>query len=219
MEKAVTFRTIMNGPYRDHPSEDALERFLLNQSEEEELEIVETHVLACESCVTRLETLELNLEATKIALKEYLAEQAAKVAQPVPGRAGWFSWLTVPRMSFAGAALAACAITITLASVPRQATLVANRGADTTVVSEWIPLDLHLDARDLPVGPLSVQVIDSQGNQVWQGEATAHKDVLKVQVGRLKSVGEYFVRVYSPAASDAKSELLREYSLQAKPLF
>ena len=147
MERAVKFRTIMNGPYRDHPSEDALERFLLNQSEEEELDIVESHILACESCVTRLETLELNIEATKMALKDQLAEQAAKDAQPVSDRPRWLSWLTLPRMSFAGVALAACALTITFASVPREATLMAYRGTETAIVSEWVPLNLQLNAK------------------------------------------------------------------------
>jgi hypothetical protein len=122
-------------------------------------------------------------------------------------------------MSFAGVALAACALTITFVSVPRDATLMANRGTETTVVSEWVPLNLQLNARDLPNGPLNVEVVDEQGTRIWQGEAVAHNDVMKVQVGRLMSAGEYFVRVYSPATRDAKTELLREYSLKTKPLF
>ena len=41
--------------YLDHPNEEALERFLRNEVQESELETIETHILACESCVTRLE--------------------------------------------------------------------------------------------------------------------------------------------------------------------
>ena len=58
----------MTNPYLEHPSEEALERFLLNRSEESEVEILETHVLACESCITRLETLESDLITLKTAL-------------------------------------------------------------------------------------------------------------------------------------------------------
>ena len=217
MEKAVKFRTIMNGPYRDHPSEDALERFLLNQAEEEELEVVESHILACESCVTRVETLDLNLKAMKLAMQNQLVEQAEKLAQP-EARAKWLSWLTLPRLSYAGAALAACAFAITV-SIPRTVNIAANRGAETTQVSEWFPLDLHLNANDLPQGPVSVAIVDARGAKVWQGEATVQHDKINVKASRLTSAGQYFVRVYSQTAKDAESQLLREFSIQAKPLF
>lgn len=216
MEKAVTFRTIMNGPYRDHPHEDALERFLLNQSEEEELEVVETHILACESCVTRLETLELNLAATKLALQELQAEQAAKLAQPTPGRTTRFRWLSLPQLSFAGAALAACAVAVTFVSVPREVTVMANRGTETTLVSQWLPLDLHLDAWDLPAGPVKVEIVNANGTSVWQGDASIQDDKLNVRTGRLTAPGPYYVRVF---AKNPDAEQLREYSIQAKPLF
>jgi hypothetical protein len=219
MEKAVKFRTIMNGPYRDHPTEDALERFLLNQAEEDELDIVETHILACEVCITRLETLELNIAATKSALQSLQAEQEIKLAQPITGRAAWFSWLTLPRLSFAGTGLAACALAVTFVSVPREVTLTANRGVETTVVSEWLPLDLHLNARELPSGTVNVEVVDAQGDKEWQGEATVENDQIHVKISRLTAAGQYYVRVYSQSANDAASELLREYSLHAKPLF
>lgn len=216
MEKAVNFRSIMNGPYQDHPHEDALERFLLNQSEEEELEIVETHILACESCVTRLETLEFNLAATKLALTNLQAEQAAKLAQPTTSRTSWLSWLTMPRLSFAGAGLAACALAFALVSVPREVDVLANRGNETTVVSQWLPLHLHLDARDLPTGPVDVDVVDPNGGRVWRGQSTIEGDKLEVKTGRLTSAGNYFVRVFPK--NDPAQEL-REYSITAKPLF
>lgn len=214
MEKAVNFRTIMNGPYRDHPNEDALERFVLNQSEEEELEIVETHILACESCVTRLETLELNIAATKLALQNIQAEQAAKLAQPSPSRSKWFSWLTVPRLSFAATGLAACALAFTFISVPRDVDVLANRGTETTMVSEWLPLDLHLDARDLPSGPVIIEIVDANGGKIWQGKSTVQNEKLEVKSSRLTSAGSYLIHVSSPSG-----DLLREYSIQAKPLF
>jgi anti-sigma factor RsiW len=84
MEKAVKFLTLMNGPNPDHPSEDSLERFLLNRCEVDELEIVETHIFACEACVTRLETLELTIEATKLALQNLRLSKPRRLLTPPP---------------------------------------------------------------------------------------------------------------------------------------
>ena len=81
--------------YLEHPTEEALERFLLHQSQEAEIEIVETHILACESCVERLEVLETHIAATKIALaelqravylgdgKKFLSEEYLKALTPL----------------------------------------------------------------------------------------------------------------------------------------
>ena len=57
-------------PLFEHPSEETLERFLLHQSQQAEIEAVETHILACPSCVARLEIMETHIAATKIALGE-----------------------------------------------------------------------------------------------------------------------------------------------------
>jgi len=219
MEKAVAFRTIMNEPYRDHPDDEALERFLLQQSEEDELEIVETHFLACEACITRLETLEFNIQATKLALQSLQqTELAAKLAQSQSGPAKWLNWLIQHRLSFAGASLAACAIAFTFISVPREFSLTANRGTETNVVSQWLPLGLHLNATDLPPGPVTVEVVDAQGGKIWQGGATVAKNNIDVTVPRLTTAGAYLVRVYSKQPA-ADMELLREFSIKTKPLF
>jgi hypothetical protein len=222
MEKAATFRTIMNEPYRDHPSEDSLERFLFNQSDEEELEIVETHFLACETCVTRLEALELNIAATKLALRTQQAEQTERLAQFDPSQAisgwkHWFSWLTVPRLSFAGAAIAACAVALTFVSVPSKVNLVAERGNETTTVSEWKPLHLHLQARELPAGPVTVEMFRNDGKQIWQGAATVTNEEIDVDVPRLMAAGDFLLQVYSPTAGNPVGDLVREYKLQSKP--
>ena len=223
MEKAVAFRTIMNGPYRDHPTEEALERFLLNQSEEDELEIVETHVLACEACVTRLETLEFNIQATKVACRDLLVEQAAKLAEPLipsPIHAfkRWLSWSSLPRLSLTGGSLAACALTLTFLSLPRQVNLTAYRGADTNTVAQWLPLDLHLNASELPPGPVNVEVVNAQGGKIWHGAATIRNDQINVRIPRLTTAGSYLIRI-SSAQDDASAELLREFSIQAKSPF
>ena len=206
----------MNEPYRDHPTEDALERFLLNQSEKEELESVEIHILSCVACVNRLETIELNIRVIKLALWSRQTEQSSKVA--TTSHASWLIWLTLPRLSFAGAALATCALTFTFVSVPRRVSLMANRGAENTLVSRWLPLDLHLNAGDLPPGPVHVEIVDAQGGKIWQAEAIIKNDTLDVKVVRLTAAGQYFVRV-SSASKDSAGELLREYGIEAKSPF
>ena len=217
MEKAIAFRTIMNAPYRDHPEEDALERFLMNQSGDEELEAVETHILGCEACVTRMETLELNIAATKLALQSLQAEQAKKLASA--NTSSWMSWFTLPRLSWAGAALAACAIVMTVASVPRDVTLTAYRGSETSSVMEWRPLKMHLNARDLTAGPVSIELVDNQGARIWRGQSSVKEEEIDVKVPRLTKEGTYYVRVYSMTPGSTANELEREFSIQAKPLF
>jgi hypothetical protein len=217
MERAVAFRTIMNSQHRDHPNEDALERLLLNQSDEEELEIVETHILGCESCVTRLEGLELNLAAMKMALETFQAEQLQKQAQPAAPVSFWKSWLTIPKLSFAGAALAACALAVSWVEVPRQVTLMSYRGAETTQVAEFRPLQLHLNAHDLTAGPVRVELVTGGGNKLWEGPATIQKDTVNVRVPRLTASGTYYVRILAAQPASGEDELLREFSIKAKP--
>lgn len=236
MEKAVTFRTIMNGKDRDHPSEDALERFLLRQAEEDELEVVETHIMVCDMCITRLEALEVNIEATKLALRSLQVEQEAEAREFSVSHGGVQSarkrgnflpenlaarisgWLTLPRLSFAGASLAACALAFTFVSVPRDVSLTAYRGSETIAVTEWVPLELHLNARDLTPGPVTVEIVDGQGGKIWTGGAAVRNEQVDVKIPRLTSAGQYFVRVRS-AEQGSSAELLREFSIQTKPLF
>ena len=91
----------MQSPYFDHPTEEALEQFLLHQSREEELEVLETHILARESCVIRHEDLDVRIAATKPALNEILAQKSVKAA--AKERTSWSrSWFTVRNFSLAG---------------------------------------------------------------------------------------------------------------------
>jgi hypothetical protein len=207
----------MNAPNRDHPHEDALERFLLGQSEEEELEAVETHLMACEACVTRLETLEFDIAATKVALQIMRSEEAKKL-EAVPTR-GWTAWFTAPRLSWVGVAMAACAILITVAAAPREVTLAAYRGTESISVLEWRPLQMHLKAIDIPAGPVGIEVVNSRGATIWQGQAAAKNDNIDVRVPPITKDGTYYLRVYSIASNNAPGELQREFSLTAKPWF
>ena len=59
--------TIDSG-YLNHPCEDALERFLMDRCFDNELAYVEMHILCCESCVTRLEELALEMAVIRLCL-------------------------------------------------------------------------------------------------------------------------------------------------------
>lgn len=208
MEIAEGFRTHMNDSYRDHPGEEALERFLLRQCSEDELEHVETHILACESCVAALEALELDIAATKMALQGLEVtpprKQMAKAASP------WKNWFTMPRFSLAGgAAVLACGAIFL--SVPRDVALTAYRGTETAIVSEWRPLQMHLNAAGLGEGPVQVELVDRMGAQLWKGEAAIRRDSVDVDLPRIKQSGTHFLRLYDP-----QGELLREFAFQVK---
>lgn len=208
METAEVFRTQMNDSYRDHPGKEALERFLLHQCSEDELEVVETHVLACESCVDQLEALELDIAATKIALQNLEAAPPRKQMAKAAG--AWRSWFTIPRLSLASgfAALACGAI---LLSVPHDVALTAYRGTETAIVSEWRPLHMHLNAADLSEGPIQVELVDRLGSPLWKGASAVRRDTVDVHLPRIKQSGNHFLRLYSP-----QGELLREYAFQVK---
>jgi anti-sigma factor RsiW len=194
--------------YLDHPSEEALERFLLKQSPETELEVVETHILACSSCVAKLEHLETQIAVTKIALEEL--QHAPQQAKSIP-KSFWRSWFTVPKLAFAGA-MAALALGIA-AFLPAQVTLSAYRGAETIVVPEWRPLQVQLSAIDLPEGPVAVQLVNAEGAEIWKGRDSIRRERLEVRLPRITKDGNYFLRLYT-GSNDA--ELLREFAFRVK---
>src|SRR5206468_5421270 len=89
-------------PQLDHPTDEALEQFLTNRLEESEVESIETHVLACDSCVTHLEDLEIHLEAIKMALSQLEIQNVAK-NYAAPARNRRWAWPRLPSFSLAAA--------------------------------------------------------------------------------------------------------------------
>jgi len=209
----------MPNTYLEHPAEEVLERFLLHHSDEEELDVVETHILACESCIVRLETLETQIAATKLALQDIHQQEVAKAVakQQAPSR----SWFTLPRLSMAGA-VAALAIGIGIApqfmnhNAPvAQVSLVAYRGLETPTVPKDHELHVHLNANDLNENSVAVQLVDERGTQLWQGTAPVKQNEIDVNVPKISETGAHFFRVYAPS-KDGESELLREFAFNVK---
>jgi hypothetical protein len=203
----------MNEPYREHPSEEALERFLLNMSSEQELETLETHVLACEYCVDQLETLETQIAATRLALRQLAAKPASK--RSVHRFSRWKAWFTIPKLSFATAGLAVAAGAI-LFSIPRDVSITAYRGSETAIVSEGRPLHMHLNAAGLDPGSIAVELADNNGLIVWQGTSAVRHDTVEVNLPRITKSGPHFVRLYSVPQAGAEASLLREFAFEAK---
>ncbi|MBV9268196.1 MAG: hypothetical protein JO061_18655 [Acidobacteriaceae bacterium] len=206
----------MPNTYLDHPAEDALERFLLHRSDEEETDVVETHILACESCVTRLEALEIELAAMKLALQEFHKEQVEKAV--AKQQVTWRNWFTLPRLSMAGG-VAALALGIAIApqfvhtgASPADVNLVAYRGLESPVLPIDRPLSVHLNANGIAENRVKVELVSNNGKQVWQDIASVNQNRINIEVPKITQPGTYLFRV-----SDAGTQSeLREFSFEIK---
>jgi hypothetical protein len=212
--------TLMNNTKPDHPTEDELERYILNRSRQEELEPVETHILACESCVTRLEDIELQISVTKLALQEMQKEQLEKASSGQ--ESSWKAWFTVPKLSLLGAvATFALGLMVIPAFLPShaplaQVSLSAYRGNEISVAPAGHPLKMHLSTGDLSEGSVLVAVVDLRGNEVWRGRAAIRNEQVDVAVPPIKDKGAHFLRLYAPGQATPDSNLLREFAFLVK---
>jgi hypothetical protein len=202
----------------NHPTEDELERFVLNRSADKELEELETHILACDACITRLEDLEVQISATKIALQDIRQEQLAKAALPKENK--WKSWFTTPEFSLTGA-VAAVALGLVLIPVflphrapVAQVSLSAYRGEETSIVPTGHRLEIHLNTTDLTEGPVLVTVVNIRGMEVWKGSTAIHHEQADIEVPPIADRGEHFLRLYAPNQANSESDLLREFAFQ-----
>jgi hypothetical protein len=193
-----------------HPSEDLLEKFARNRCSDDEVELVETHILGCEICVTRLEELDDFLDAFQPGYQE-LRQNRTRSARRLS-----FQWAF-------GLATAAV-LGIGLSFVPRlthhegptflapaQLQLSAERGNEAAKAPAFRPLQLRLSATDLPQRILSVEVVNAVGSAVWNGSTQVAHDEATVNLPAMPA-GAYFLRLY--AGSKDRSELLREFAFQ-----
>jgi anti-sigma factor RsiW len=206
---------MQNTSLLEHPAEEALERYLLNQSSESELEVVETHFMACNNCVARLEQLELQISATKLALQQVHLEKVAKsFARQEARRSGWFS---VPKLSLAGGlAMMAVALSV-LPSMHHESKpavnvqLTAYRGLESRVLPKDRALHITLNASGLAGNLASVTLVDSNGVEIWKTAAAPIRDnVVTIDVPQVHSTGTHFFRLYEPGQV---SDQLREFSV------
>jgi hypothetical protein len=211
----------MTNTYLEHPAEDALERYLMHRSDEQEVELVETHTLACDSCVQRLEALEIQLAAMKLALQEFHTEQVAH-AYAKQQKASWRQWLTAPRLSMAGAALAlvlGIGITaprlLTHGGAEQEVSLYDYRGQESPSVPKNHTLDIKLNARGLTDKEVGVQLVNETGTEIWHGISPVQDGKVEAKVPALTASGAYFFRLYAAAPNGAaQGDLLREFAFK-----
>ena len=193
----------------DHPTEDALERYMLQRVPEHEIEGIETHVLSCDSCLDKLEALDIYVNAVKLALRPSMAQQADG---PDHTRATQRRWLAFPGLSWVAAA-ALIAVCVSLPNIMRQnpeVTLSAYRGSDVPVIPQHRTTPLVLDALDLPDRTVLVQVVDVFGTQLWIGRTAVHNRQARVLLPGLGKDGSLFLRLYASSLGHDSPTLLRE---------
>ena len=199
--------------YFDHLPVDVLERFILQRSSEREIERVETHILACASCVSVLENLELEIAATKLALEQVAAQELQRTFELKQRKPGfWSFWFSIPVLSWAGAGLAACALCL-LAFVPANIEMSAERGIASVVVPEWRHAHVRFLDEGLPAGPLRAEVVNETGAVVWSGDAQDEPGAVKVNLPRFITPGHFYARLYTAGPDH---ELLTEFPFQVR---
>jgi hypothetical protein len=207
----------MSNIYAEHPHDAALERFALDRSDTTELDIVETHVMACTACIRRLETVELETAAIKLALQEMHQERVAKAARR-DEQFSWRSWITLPRLSMAGAALAVgifIVFPIATQNAPVKLHLVAYRGVELPIAPKNHRLQVHLSANDPEQSAVEARIVDDGGAELWKAITPVTEGGVDINVPAISQSGVHFFRIYSLSAS-GRSEVLREFAFQVK---
>jgi hypothetical protein len=198
----------------EHPTEEALEQFVMNRLDEADLEYVETHIMACEPCVSRLEALEVQVPAMQGALQQMETQRQRKEAAAAERKATWRRLFTVPNLSWAAAAaVLALAVTVSPHYVPTNVQVSADRDNETVVVPDNRPLHVALNAVDVPDGRIKVELVDNRNTQIWSGTTEVEHGRITVSLPRLSSHNVYFVRIYELGAP--ASDPMREFRLQA----
>jgi hypothetical protein len=212
----------MKNSYLEHPNNEALEALLLVRCSEQEQEAIETHFLACNTCIERLEILNHEIADLKRVLSQVELEPIQ--AEASPKRRFWENWFSIPTISWAGAAGATIAAVLTIcphfstpsASVAQptaSALLSAYRGIDSTRVPRNRPWTLNLDASDIPQGRVDAELVTSAGRQLWHGAALVdNHEQTHISLNQISQPGTYFVRLYVPSAGER--ELLREFRFE-----
>ena len=195
-----------------HLDESDLEQYSMGKLLGERLESFEEHLLACESCQDRL----LEMEAYVNAVRSV----SPKLRQS--NRARWRERFFRPRPTWV-AAFAMGVVLLGLGRVwlvaPRSPTdfaavfLYASRGIEGLAIAKapaGKPLAFIIDLTELPPLPsYRIEIVNSQGQPVWQVTAGAHEGRIAPTLTNGLSAGQYYLRLYTTAG-----KLLREFGLR-----
>jgi hypothetical protein len=204
----------------DHPTDETFERLLLHNTDETELGTLEAHILACDSCLIRVQDLQSQVTATKLALAKIKRKQMARTAAKT--RLTRLNDLTRPVLLVAAlSAVFAARLFFIPPHLPENAditevNLSAYRDPEGAVLPQGRPLYVTLDAVDLPHTPVFVQVVNPVGSEIWKGDAAVVDDKAEIFMPPFTRRGAYLLRLYARASRGEKGEILREYVLHVK---
>jgi hypothetical protein len=202
----------------EHVSEDSLDLYSMGQLPEGKLEIVEEHLLLCETCRSCVEELEGFVRTFRDATP-------AVWVRPKPEdvkKGGFLHWLLGgstrwrPMYGLAGALAVLLVMVATRPPTPEpgpasEIHLQAMRSSGAVEAEASKPLNLRLDLSLLPPHPAyHVRVADWNGGIVWQSSVLRSGDDVTAAVRDGLNPGRYWVRIYSGGT------LLREYSLRVR---
>lgn len=200
----------MNYEFEQHCSSASLERYVLGNLPQEELDRLEEHLLICEACRRKLDESERYLRAMRSAAARLRAEESGAFRESVR------SWFALPARVWAAAAIAFCLVALVVGnrimrsptpSAPLALSLTAERGAAMSAPAHRI-LDLSLDARGFDAAPdARVELVDSNGKVLAVQPARPSGDIIAFRVTRDLDAGSYYVRLYGTGG------LQREFAL------
>ena len=192
-----------------HPTEDALEEYALRRLSESDTATLEEHLLVCEDCRQSL----LNIDEFILAMRQFAHREARSTAWRSV-RARIFGYGTAVAIAAVGFTVAVMLPAFHRAPIAKPVQLVAFRGGEgsTMIPAEaGAALNLVVDLTDLmPRGVYRIQIVDAQGNQLWDQESRASGGALKIRMSPGLKRGVYWIRLYSGG------ELLREFGLRAQ---
>lgn len=199
MQGAVNVDKILHG------TDEQLEAYTLGRLSDSEEEILEQHLLVCDSCRNSLDRQLI-----------YASGMREAILDPGPQR-DFFAWVRpvfAPRFAMAGA-LAALVLALGLYFgignrvhyAPVAALqLIAVRG-ETPAIEPAREIDLTLNSFPSSGGPFKAQVVNANGDEVWSGAVTSPALSIHDKFGP----GAYFVRLYG-----ADGSLLHEYAFRVE---
>ena len=216
----------MKTEMNSHAPEECLERYSMHRLTEEESESLEDHLMFCDWCQEKLESVESFHLVVRVASRRVRQEDLKS-----PARSTF--WSRFPRFSVSNlfgadrprnwfalpATAAAMACLALFIMVPQsqevsyqQVRLESFRGSAVSSVDSTKPLELALNLDGLPQSPAyRVEIVNAAGVTYATALAEPQGRALTVRIKNKLSPGQYWVRLYIPGAN----ELLQEFSMRS----
>jgi hypothetical protein len=213
MGQLVVERDGVTPNLKTHSTDEQLELYALGRLSDSDHTLLEEHVMVCECCRARLDSVGNFAFGMRAAGIESMAEKE----KAVPGfLESVRPFLRRPAVSMS-LAFVVLLVVIGIFStgrneVPAVATLqlTATRGAMPVAVPAR-SYQLHLTDGPRDAGPFRVEVLNAGGGAMWANLAQGGSSGMDVTVTQRLLPGDYFVRV-----SSADGKLLREYGFRVR---